>query len=37
MVQRACKYLEEAPSKEITLALIDTLRTITAGKVCVCV
>jgi 26S proteasome regulatory subunit N5 len=33
MVQAACRYLEEAPDKETTLSLIDTLRTITAGKI----
>lgn len=34
MVQKACEYLEKAPDRETTLKLIDTLRTVTAGKVC---
>lgn len=33
MVQRACECLEKAPDKETTLRLIDTLRTVTEGKV----
>jgi len=33
MVQKACVILEEAPDKETTLKLIDTLRTVTAGKI----
>lgn len=32
MVQKACVILESAPDKETTLKLIDTLRTVTAGK-----
>lgn len=33
MVQKACEYLESAPDKETTLKLIDTLRTVTLGKI----
>eukprot|EP00041_Stephanoeca_diplocostata_P005700 m.66477 g.66477 ORF g.66477 m.66477 type:complete len:452 (-) comp15949_c0_seq1:99-1454(-) len=33
MVQKGCECLEKAPSKEITLKVIDTLRTVTAGKI----
>lgn len=33
MVQRACEYLEKAPDKETSLRLLDTLRTVTEGKV----
>lgn len=34
MVQEAMTYLEKTPSMNIKLKLIDTLRTVTAGKVC---
>ena len=33
MVQQCCTYVEQMPSKEHKLKLIDTLRTVTAGKV----
>ena len=33
MVQEAYTYVEKTPNMEIKLKLIDTLRTITAGKV----
>ena len=33
MVQEACTYVEKTPNLDIKLKLIDTLRTITAGKV----
>jgi len=33
MVQKACVCLEKAPDMETTLKLIDTLRTVTAGKI----
>lgn len=33
MVQRACEVLEQAPDKETTLRTIDTLRTVTEGKI----
>ncbi|XP_074648032.1 26S proteasome non-ATPase regulatory subunit 12-like [Tubulanus polymorphus] len=33
MVQEACTYVDQTPSKEIKLKLIDTLRTVTAGKI----
>ena len=34
MVQEACSYIEKTPNMEVKLKLIDTLRTVTAGKVC---
>jgi len=33
MVQKACEFLERTPDRETTLRLIDTLRTVTAGKI----
>ena len=33
MVQEAFTYVEQTPDLEIKLKLIDTLRTVTAGKV----
>jgi len=33
MVQKCVTYVEETPNKEIKLKLIDTLRTVTAGKI----
>ena len=33
MVQRAIELVDQTPNKETTLKLIDTIRTITAGKV----
>nr|CAG4636118.1 EOG090X04UV [Eubosmina coregoni]SVE69754.1 EOG090X04UV [Eubosmina coregoni] len=33
MVQQCCTYVEQMPSKEHKLKLIDTLRTVTAGKI----
>jgi len=33
MVQKACECLEKAPDMATTLKLIDTLRTVTAGKI----
>ena len=33
MVQEACGYVEKTPNMETKLKLIDTLRTVTAGKV----
>ena len=33
MVQEACTYVEKTPNLETKLKLIDTLRTVTAGKV----
>ena len=33
MVQEACSYVEKTPDLETKLALIDTLRAVTAGKV----
>ncbi|XP_033630522.1 26S proteasome non-ATPase regulatory subunit 12-like [Asterias rubens] len=33
MVQEACSYLEKTPDMETKLKLIDTLRTVTAGKI----
>ncbi len=33
MVQEACTYVEKTPTMEVKLKLIDTLRTVTAGKV----
>ena len=35
MVQRAMVFLDTAPNKDTLLKLIDTLRTVTAGKVCI--
>ena len=34
MIQEACTYVEKTPNMEVKLKLIDTLRTVTAGKVC---
>lgn len=34
MVQEAYTYVEKTPNLDVKLKLIDTLRTITAGKVC---
>ncbi|XP_071107256.1 26S proteasome non-ATPase regulatory subunit 12-like [Haliotis cracherodii] len=33
MIQEACTYVEKTPNLEIKLKLIDTLRTVTAGKI----
>ncbi|XP_059156503.1 26S proteasome non-ATPase regulatory subunit 12-like [Physella acuta] len=33
MIQEACSYVENTPTKEIKLKLIDTLRSVTAGKI----
>jgi len=33
MVQQCCTYVDKMPSKEVKLKLIDTLRTVTAGKI----
>lgn len=33
MVQKCCTYVDKMPSKDLKLKLIDTLRTVTAGKV----
>ncbi|XP_052764852.1 26S proteasome non-ATPase regulatory subunit 12-like [Mya arenaria] len=33
MIQEACTYVEKTPNLDIKLKLIDTLRTVTAGKI----
>jgi 26S proteasome regulatory subunit N5 len=33
MVQQCCTYVDKMPNKELKLKLIDTLRTVTTGKV----
>lgn len=33
MIQEACSYVDKTPNQEIKLKLIDTLRTVTAGKI----
>ncbi|KAA0200092.1 hypothetical protein HAZT_HAZT002954 [Hyalella azteca] len=33
MVQRCCEYVDQAPDKDTKLKLMDTLRTVTAGKI----
>nr|SVE73510.1 EOG090X04UV [Daphnia atkinsoni] len=33
MVQQCCQYVDQTPSKEVKLKLIDTLRTVTTGKI----
>ena len=33
MIQEACTYIDEMPDKETKLKFIETLRTVTAGKV----
>merc|ERR1712179_458247 len=33
MIKEACTYVEKMPNKETRLKLIDTLRTVTAGKI----
>lgn len=33
MVQQCCTYVDKMPSKELKLKFIDTLRTVTAGKI----
>ncbi|XP_057376771.1 26S proteasome non-ATPase regulatory subunit 12-like [Daphnia carinata] len=33
MVQQCCQYVDQTPTKEIKIKLIDTLRTVTAGKI----
>nr|SVE75708.1 EOG090X04UV [Daphnia hispanica] len=33
MVQQCCQYVDQTPSKEEKLKLIDTLRTVTTGKI----
>lgn len=35
MVQQCCTYVDQMPTKELKLKLIDTLRTVTAGKVAI--
>ena len=35
MVEQCCRFVDQAPDLEIKLKLIDTLRTVTEGKVCV--
>jgi 26S proteasome regulatory subunit N5 len=35
MVQQCCTYVDQMPNKELKLKLIDTLRTVTTGKVIV--
>lgn len=34
MIQEACTYVDKTPNLDTKLKLIDTLRTVTAGKVC---
>lgn len=34
MIQEAFSYLDNTPNMEVKLELIDTLRTVTEGKVC---
>lgn len=34
MIQECCKYIDHIPDKETQLKYIDTLRNVTAGKVC---
>lgn len=34
MVQKACELVDQAPNRETKLELIETLRDVTAGKVC---
>lgn len=36
MVQECYKYVDAVTDLTIKLRLIDTLRTVTAGKVCMC-
>lgn len=33
MIQEACTYVEKTPNLDVKLKLIDTLRTVTDGKV----
>ena len=33
MVQQCCTYVDQMPNKDLKLKLIDTLRTVTTGKV----
>jgi len=33
MVQKCCEYIDKTPDKETKLKLMDTLRTVTAGKI----
>ncbi|XP_064616223.1 26S proteasome non-ATPase regulatory subunit 12-like [Liolophura sinensis] len=33
MIQEACSYVDKTPNLEVRLKLIDTLRTVTAGKI----
>ncbi|XP_047480699.1 LOW QUALITY PROTEIN: 26S proteasome non-ATPase regulatory subunit 12-like [Penaeus chinensis] len=33
MVQKCCEYVDQTPDKETKLKLMDTLRTVTAGKI----
>jgi 26S proteasome regulatory subunit N5 len=33
MIQEACTYVEKTPNQDVKLKLIDTLRTVTEGKV----
>lgn len=35
MIQECCTYVDQMPDKKTKLELIDTLRTVTAGKVIV--
>ncbi|PRD23039.1 UNVERIFIED_CONTAM: 26S proteasome non-ATPase regulatory subunit 12 [Trichonephila clavipes] len=34
MIQECCTYVDQMPDKKTKLELIDTLRQVTAGKVC---
>jgi 26S proteasome regulatory subunit N5 len=34
MIQQCCEYVDKIPDKETQLSFIDTLRSVTAGKVC---
>ena len=36
MVQVVMGFLDDAPSMEVKLTVIETLRTVTEGKVCSC-
>jgi 26S proteasome regulatory subunit N5 len=33
MIQECCNYVDQMPTKEVKLSYIDTLRTVTAGKI----
>ena len=34
MVEECCRFVDQTPNMEVKLKLIDTLRTVTEGKVC---